>query len=706
MPTSWVAVRQCGTVLLTLAGKRPHFPVMALDLHGRTVPPRAVVLSTAALAVPVLGALQFPEQLGEHGALLWLTVLLPAFILAYYRAWRGIATALALGVATLSVTQGVALFMGRTVPDMLLGVVVAYVAIALGIGWLAENFHQDRAEVEDMAFTDILTHLPNRRHARLFLEKEFAAAERGRQLSLVLLDLDDFKEYNDTYGHPTGDSALTAFGEILEVLTRRMDLSARFGGEEFVSVLTSTDTEGALIFADRIRAVLAKKKMEGGGRLTVSAGVATYHPSMRSSDELLAAADHALYQAKHDGRNCVRVFGKAMMDVVRPSPDAPQGVLEALRAEPQDYPRAGPDTGKSRPPLTLLPHQITGFGQDRRVLVVEDDDQVRSLITNYLEREGFYVDEAVDVVTGLDQLVIEYDVVITDLRLPGQSGTELVAAAKSRWPQTQILVITGLHDATVVAEALRAGADCYLFKPFGMPALRRHLIDSLNRRAQTLERRESSADLSEEARARASEARQAVLEGTASLVRAAEARDPFTVDHSARVGTLALRLAEELDPEGTEIDRAGLELGCRLKDIGELGLPDRILNKPDALSLHERESIERHPTIGRQVLQPLMDGEVAVSVVGWHHERWDGRGYPDGLAGHTIPVAARIAALCDALDAMIYPRAHRAAHPWDAAVRSIQDDSGKAFDPDIVEAMGRCLDDLKTIATQAEQPAL
>ena len=337
MPISSVAVGQCATGLLTLAGKRPHFPVMALNLHGRTVPPRALVLSTAALAVPVLGALQFPEQLGEHGALLWLTALLPAFVLGYYRAWRGIATALALGVATLSVTQAVALFMGHTVPDMLLGVVVAYVAIALGIGWLADNFHQDRAEAEDMAFTDILTHLPNRRHARLFLETEFAAAERGRQLSLVLLDLDDFKEYNDTYGHPTGDSALTAFGEILKVLTRRMDLSARFGGEEFVSVLTSTDTEGALIFADRIRSVLAKKNMDGGGRLTVSAGVATYHPSMRSSDELLAAADHALYQAKHDGRNCVRVFGKAMMGVVQPSPDALQGVLEALGAEPQDY---------------------------------------------------------------------------------------------------------------------------------------------------------------------------------------------------------------------------------------------------------------------------------------------------------------------------------------------------------------------------------
>jgi len=159
---------------------------MTIDLIGRSVPPRALVLSIAALTVPVVGALQFPEQLGDYGALLWLTALIPAFMLAYYRAWRGIATALAAGMATLSVTQAAALMIGRQVPDMLLGVVVAYVAISLCIGWLAETLHQERAVVEDMAFTDPLTELPNRRHGRLFLENEFAAAERGRALSRAL----------------------------------------------------------------------------------------------------------------------------------------------------------------------------------------------------------------------------------------------------------------------------------------------------------------------------------------------------------------------------------------------------------------------------------------------------------------------------------------------------------------------------------------
>jgi diguanylate cyclase (GGDEF)-like protein len=604
---------------------------MAIELLGRSVPPGALVISVTALAVPVIGALQFPEQLGDYGTLLWLTALLPAFMLAYYRAWRGVATALALGMATLSVTQAAVLMMGRDVPDMLLGVVISYVVIALGIGSLAESFHQERAEVEDMAFTDLLTGLPNRRHGRPFLENEFAAAERGRQLSLVLFDLDHFKQFNDRFGHPAGDLALKKFGAILERTTRRMDLSARFGGEEFVSVLTSTDTEGALIFSDRIRSALAETDLDVGESLTVSAGVATHHPGMRSPDDLLAAADHALYEAKDAGRNRVRLYESALVDSALPSPDTAEDLLEALGKEPEDYPRPGADMGRSRPPLTLLPHRITGFGKGRRVLVVEDDHQVRSLVGNYLEREDFEVDQAVDVPTGIDALSHEFDVVITDLRLPGASGTELIVAAKSRWPRTQILVITGLHNPTIAAEALSAGADRYLFKPFGMPEMRRHLIDSLNRRDGLLEREAASAEMGGDALERQAKSIQAVLDETAALVRAVEARDPYTTRHAQRVAEFAKRIADEFDPARTIIDREGLELGCRLLDIGKLGLGDSLLNTDAELDKSEREAVERHPAMGRNLLLPLLDNEVALAIVAWHHERWDGTGYPDRL---------------------------------------------------------------------------
>ena len=678
---------------------------MGIDIIGRAVPPRAVFFSVAALAVPAIGSFQFAERLGNYGALLWLFALLPSFIMAHYRAWRGIAIALAAGMATLAVTQAAVFVLGRQVPDMLLGVVVGYVAISLCIGWLAESLHQERAVVEDMAFTDLLTQLPNRRHGRLFLENEFAAAQRGRTLSLVLFDLDRFKNFNDTFGHAAGDVALREFGAILERTTRRMDLSARFGGEEFVSILTSTDTEGALIFGDRIRAALAETDLGQGDGLTVSAGVATYHGSMSSPDELLAAAGHALYEAKNAGRNCVRLFGEGMMEHALPTRDAPELLLDAVGGEPEDYPRPGVDIGKSKPSLTLLPHQITGFGKGRRVLVVEDDHQVRSLVANYLEREGFEVHQGIDVPTGIDALSREFDVVITDLRLPGAPGTDLISAAKSRWPLTQILVITGLHEPMVAAEALSAGADRYLFKPFGMPEMRSHLIDALNRRDRIAERNAESAELSEDALDRQTATRKAVLEGTASLVRAVEARDPFTAEHAARVGKFALRVAREIDPDESLIDREGLELGCRLHDIGKLGLADEVLNKPEGLEPHEREAVERHPGVGRSLLQPLLDNEVALAVVGWHHERWDGKGYPDGLAGAAIPLAPRLVAVCDALDAVTSDRAHRPARGWEEAIAEIADMSGSRYDPDIVAGMRACAEDLHAIFLSSHNTA-
>jgi len=272
------------------------------------VPPRALILSLAALAVPATAALLFSEFLGQYGPLLWLLLLVPAFLLAYYRGWRGAATALAAGMATLSTTQVVSSWMGIAVPDLLLGVVLFYLAIAMGVGWLAELLHRDRSEAEDMALTDTLTHLPNRRQAMVFLKNEFAAAERGRLLCAVFCDLDGFKGFNDRHGHPAGDEALRSFADILTQTTRRMNLSARFGGEEFLSILAGSDAEGAVRFAERVRIALAARALSGE-TLTVSCGVAPYHPSLSSPDELLAAADHALYQAKREGRNRVQLFG-------------------------------------------------------------------------------------------------------------------------------------------------------------------------------------------------------------------------------------------------------------------------------------------------------------------------------------------------------------------------------------------------------------
>lgn len=662
------------------------------DLPVDPVPIRALFLSVGALSIPVLGALVIPDTLGEFGALLWLLALIPAFLLAYYRGWRGAATALAFGMATLSVTQVIALAVHLTIPNTLVGVVIAYVASALGIGWLAELLHQQRQEAQALAYTDNLTHLPNRRRVRIALEDEFAAAMRGRPLAVVLFDLDNFKEYNDHYGHAAGDEALKVFGGILIETTRQMNMSGRFGGEEFLSVLAESSSAGAMVFAERVRASLRAAGL-GKGPLTVSAGVAGYHPGMKTPDELLAGADHALYRSKREGRDCVRLFGKTPMDsnevAAKPGP--------RVTTDNEGYPRAAEELGKSRPPITLLPHHITQFGGGRRLLLVGEDDRLRVLVATYLNREGFEVTEVAHIKDASLQLGHEYDIAVVDFHAPGGASAGLIRSIKSRWPITQVLALAGTSDARVGAEAQAAGADRYLFQPFTMPELRAQLVDALARRDRHSTKAVGSPDFSADEKERLELGRDKVLQGVRYLVEAAEGKDSFKIGRSTYVAAYAVELARALDPDGELLDHNSLHIGAELQDIGMIAMPGEVLNKPGSLTESEWEQIRKHPKIGHNLLTPVMDDTTALSIVKWHHERWDGTGYPDGLAGTSIPLGARIVAVADALEALTSKRAFREAWDWAAAVQRIVDVMGSRFDPDILEAFEKVVPTLQTI---------
>jgi diguanylate cyclase (GGDEF)-like protein len=154
-------------------------------------------------------------------------------------------------------------------------------------------------QLRTLSLTDPLTALPNRRHLEMFLQKEFAAAERGRDLTVILFDLDDFKVYNDTQGHQAGDTILRRFGRILSSQTRAMNLAARYGGDEFISILSDTDLDGGTIHRERVIAKVRHDPEMGG--VGVSAGMASYHDGMAGPEDLIRAADKSLYRAK-DGR--------------------------------------------------------------------------------------------------------------------------------------------------------------------------------------------------------------------------------------------------------------------------------------------------------------------------------------------------------------------------------------------------------------------
>lgn len=665
------------------------------------VPSWALTMSFAALMVPVIGDLLLPPgSLGPFQALIWLFALIPALLLAYYRGWKGVAMAVGAGMATLLLYQTLFSGIGIAIPPYYKGMVPAFLCVALGIGWLGERLHYDKAQVESLALTDLLTHLPNRRHARVFLENEFAAAARGRTLSVVLFDLDSFKDYNDRFGHQAGDEALTIFAGILSQNTRRMNLSARFGGEEFLSILASTDEEGAVVFADRVRAMLREIKLPRGS-LTVSAGVASYHKTMRSPEELLAAADQSLYQAKREGRNRVRLFTPSLREEevsedLSTSGDATTEGLDYQKVSP------GPPTGGSRkmPPVTLPPHRVTGFGLNKKLLLVEDEDAVKDLLSSYLRKEAFEVVAVTDVTSAIEHLGTEFDVVITDLNVHGHWGTELVAAVKARWPGTQVLVISGVLEEGAEEESIKAGADSFLQKPFGMADLRTALQEQLARRKRVLSQGGKGVVDSAEAKVRSDAARKHAMEGIRSLVAAVEIRDPRTRGHHHRVTLLAQAILRAMDPQALSPSPLSLALGTENMDIGMIGVPDDILLKRGPLTPEDREILKTHTEIGRQILQPILRDEVAIEVVSSHHERWDGQGYPNGLAGDSIPVSARIAAVADRLDALTSCRTHRRALAWDAAVEKVLEGSGRQFDPSVIVAFQRVLNQLREICEE------
>jgi ribonuclease P protein subunit RPR2 len=203
-----------------------------------------------------------------------------------------------------------------------------------------------------------------------------------------------------------------------------------------------------------------------------------------------------------------------------------------------------------------------------------------------------------------------------------------------------------------------------------------------------------AADLREtfkQERARAAELRESYVATVRALTNAVEARDAYTGKHAERVTAYGIELARRVDP--SLLDDPYLEFGFLLHDIGKVAIPDGILHKPEPLSEDERRLMERHPVIGAAILDEIAFLRGAITVVRHHHERWDGHGYPDGLAGEEIPLAARVFSIADTVDAMTTDRPYRKASPFSEARTVVAAEAGKQFDPAVVTAFEAITDE-------------
>ena len=328
-----------------------------------------------------------------------------------------------------------------------------------------------------------------------------------------------------------------------------------------------------------------------------------------------------------------------------------------------------------------------------QVLVVDDEEPVRNALRKYLLQQQFEVYAAGSGEEALQQLRRHrIALMLCDIRMPGTSGVDLVPQALDTEPDLAILMLTAVNDAATAALCMQRGATDYLTKPVELEDLGRAVQRALKRRDTLLENRQLNQWLKEEVTTRTAELHRerqklerisvATLE---ALVNALEAKDPYMRGHSARVADLAATIAHQLGLPEEQVEH--VRVAGRLHDIGKIGTRESVLNKEGALTPEEFEHVKQHVLIGSQILAPLSHlGDIIPAVRG-HHERWDGTGYPDGLRGEAIPMAARILAAAEVYDALSTSRAYQEKMTADHAVQRMADLSGTVLDPSVYDAL-------------------
>ncbi len=328
------------------------------------------------------------------------------------------------------------------------------------------------------------------------------------------------------------------------------------------------------------------------------------------------------------------------------------------------------------------------------MLIVDDDPACCKLLSLFLDGTTFVMSTASSGAEALKLMERErFEAVISDLRMPGMSGLQLLAETCLRFPYTAFLVTTGVDDLQVAVEAMSAGADDYLVKPLCEEVVllsldralrKRHNEELLDDYRQNLEKLVAERT---EALNRSLHHVQASYEQTLCALGAAlDLRDHATAGHSWRVSRYSLEVATAMDaPEDL---RCNLAHAAYLHDIGKLGVPDNILLKPGPLTELEREIMREHVKMGFDLLRHIPFLAEASDIVLCHHERFDGRGYPRGITGQAIPLGARIFSAADAFDAITSDRPYRSASSCAEACELIYKESGSQFDPDVVAAFG------------------
>lgn len=334
----------------------------------------------------------------------------------------------------------------------------------------------------------------------------------------------------------------------------------------------------------------------------------------------------------------------------------------------------------------------------KMILVVDDMPIIRVTLRRILEKEGFHCLEASN---GEEALALLEDrpaeLVLTDIHMPVMDGMELVAALKPRMPELAVVMVSSVEETQTAVEAIQMGAYGYVHKPFQPREIVVQVNSALRRRMLEIEHRDRERVLARKVREQTQEIRESREEIAIRLISASEERDNETGAHVRRIGLYAAEMGTLLGWSQLEVDT--IRGAAPMHDIGKIGVPDAILQKPGSLTDEEWKLMRAHTTMGARILKasrvPFI--QMGARIAACHHEKWDGSGYPNGLAGEEIPVEARITAVVDVYDALCHKRHYKESWPETRVVEFMLAGRGLHFEPRLLDLFLENLDAMRAI---------
>ena len=496
-------------------------------------------------------------------------------------------------------------------------------------------------------YHDALTGVYNRRYY------EDIARNMSGPSGVAIMDLDDFKVHNDTYGHHGGDAALEVVADVVKGNIRKCDSLIRFGGDEFLLILANMPEKTLKKKLEKIRDQVHAAVIHECPHLRVSVSIGgVTQGEHETMDSAVRRADRLLYHAKTTKNEVVVESDNTLSESV----------------QTKNYVK----------PL---------------ILIVDDCDMNREILREILSSD-YSIMEACggeEALSMIHQFGTGISLVLLDIVMPGLDGFEVLSYMNQDHTieDIPVIMISSEDSEAFIRRAYEMGASDYVSRPFDAKVVYRRVTNNIKLYAK---QRRLIRMVTEQIRER--EENVSMLVGVLSqIVEFRNGESGLHVKHIRRFTECILDCLIEKDPDlhlGTK-ERENIPLASALHDIGKIAVDDKILNKPGRLTPEEFEAMKLHTVYGAKMLeelQPYYDEpllKTATDIAHWHHERWDGRGYPDGLVGDAIPLSAQIVSLADVYDALTSERCYKKAYSHDKAVEMILNGECGVFNPKLVE---------------------